>query len=212
VREDEAIPHRSRRLLVRYRPLILLVVAVCAVAGCGETADPVVGSAPTTSRKTIADDATPNEALAPTVTSAAPTHVVPEVLDFTAATVDGGTFAGADLAGKPAVFWFWAPWCPVCKQGAADVVAAAEELGDDVAFVGVAGLSGSIADMQAFVEDTGSGSIPHVADTDGAVFTRFGVAQQDTFAFVDSDGALELVDGYSSDPDLVGIAREHFGL
>jgi thiol-disulfide isomerase/thioredoxin len=138
--------------------------------------------------------------------------VVPEALDFAASTIDGGTFEGASLAGKPAVFWFWAPWCPVCKRGAADVTAAAAELGDDVAVVGVAGLSGSITDMQRFVEDTDSGSLLHIADTDGAVFTRFDVTQQDTFAFVGTDGAVELVDGYSGDPDLVGIARERFGL
>jgi hypothetical protein len=45
-----------------------------------------------------------------------------------------------------------------------------------------------------------------------AVFTRFDVTQQDTFAFVGTHGAVELVDGYSGDPDMVGIARERFGL
>jgi hypothetical protein len=66
--------------------------------------------------------------------------------------------------------------------------------------------------MRAFVEDTGSGSLTHVADVDGAVFTRFEVVQQDTFAFVSTDGTVDLVDGYGSDPDLVGMARERFGL
>ena len=36
----------------------------------------------------------------------------PAVLDFTSETVAGEPFDGADLAGKPTVFWFWAPWCP----------------------------------------------------------------------------------------------------
>ncbi|MGH8823536.1 MAG: redoxin domain-containing protein [Jiangellaceae bacterium] len=157
----------------------------------------------------VVTDPPPTEA-GPT-TPGAPA-AVPQVLDFTAPTVDGGMFDGSTLAGGPAVIWFWAPWCPVCKAGAADVTAAAAELGDAVAFVGVAGLSGSIEDMRTFVEDTGSGSIPQVADVDGTVFTRFEVVQQDTFAFVATDGTVELVDGYSSDPDLVGIARERFGL
>ncbi|MGH8775024.1 MAG: redoxin domain-containing protein [Jiangellaceae bacterium] len=186
------------------------VFPVMALVGCGgddePAAEPTVDPPPTAAPAT-SEPAAP----APPPTSAGP-EPVPEVLDFTAATVDGATFDGASLAGRPVVVWFWAPWCPVCKAGAADVTAAAAELGDDVAFVGVAGLSGNIDDMQSFVEDTDSASIPHVADVDGAVFTRFEVAQQDTFAFVSVDGAVELVDGYSSDPDLVGIARERFGL
>jgi thiol-disulfide isomerase/thioredoxin len=194
---------------------MLLAIAVCVAAGCGETADPVAGSERSTSRTTSPAAPLPNEptqTAMPEPTSTAPASAVPEVLDFTAATVDGGRFAGADLAGKPAVLWFWAPWCPICKNAAGAVTAAATELDGDVEFVGVAGLSGSVEDMQAFVDDTGSESFAHIADVDGAVFTRFDVTQQDTFAFVGTDGAVELVDGYANDPDLVGIARERFGL
>ena len=189
-----------------------IVLASIALTACG-------GEQPTT-QTTPAMTTSPPSASAtapvPTMTGETspgrPPAAVPEVLDFTAQTVDGGTFDGSTLAGAPAVVWFWAPWCPVCKAGAADVTAAAAELGDAVAFVGVAGLSGSLDDMQAFVADTGSGSIPQVADLDGTVFTRFEVVQQDTFAFVSTDGTVELVDGYSSDPDLVRIARDRFGL
>ena len=41
----------------------------------------------------------------------APTEpvVVPAALQFTAPLVGGGTFDGAAVAGKPTVFWFWAP-------------------------------------------------------------------------------------------------------
>jgi hypothetical protein len=35
---------------------------------------------------------------------------VPEILDFEAALVGGGTLAGAELAGAPVAVWFWAPW------------------------------------------------------------------------------------------------------
>ena len=38
-----------------------------------------------------------------------PAAVVPEALQFTAPLVGGGTFDGAAAAGKPTVFWFWAP-------------------------------------------------------------------------------------------------------
>jgi thiol-disulfide isomerase/thioredoxin len=200
---------------VTTRGVVVVVAALCALAGCGGgSGEPEAGATPAQTAMTAQSEPTrtPRQTASSAPTSAAPAPAVPDVLDFTVATVDGGTFAGTDLAGKPAVIWFWAPWCPVCKQGAADVTAAAAELGGDVAFVGVAGLSGSVEDMQAFVDDTGSGSIPHIADVDGTVFTRFEVAQQDTFAFVGTDGTVTLIDGYSADPDLVGTARELFGL
>ena len=38
-----------------------------------------------------------------------PAVVVPEALRFTAPLVGGGTFDGVAAAGKPTVFWFWAP-------------------------------------------------------------------------------------------------------
>jgi hypothetical protein len=38
-----------------------------------------------------------------------PAVAVPELLQFTAPLVGGGTFDGAAAAGKPTVFWFWAP-------------------------------------------------------------------------------------------------------
>jgi thiol-disulfide isomerase/thioredoxin len=201
----------ARLPMSRRTGLVVVISALLLLVGCGGTAPQTSGAGTPSSAMT--SSAAPAPTPEPTSAAASPVvPVAPEVLDFAAPTIDGGTFEGASLAGKPAVFWFWAPWCPVCKRGAADVTAAAAELGDEVAVIGVAGLSGSINDMQRFVEDTGSGSLPHIADTEGAVFTRFEVTQQDTFAFVGTDGAVELVDGYSNDPDLVGIARERFGL
>ena len=35
---------------------------------------------------------------------------VPEILDFRAPLVGGGTFDAAELAGTPVAIWFWAPW------------------------------------------------------------------------------------------------------
>jgi len=46
---------------------------------------------------------------APAADAAEPPAVVPEILAFTAPLVGGGTFDGAAVAGKPTVFWFWAP-------------------------------------------------------------------------------------------------------
>jgi thiol-disulfide isomerase/thioredoxin len=70
-------------------------------------------------------------------------------LQFTATTLSGAPFNGASLQGKPAVLWFWTPWCPFCNAEAPGVsqVAAANP---GVAFVGVAAHS-DVAAMQTFV-------------------------------------------------------------
>lgn len=42
--------------------------------------------------------------------SPATAAAIPEILEFEAPLLDGGTFRGADYAGKDVAFWFWAPW------------------------------------------------------------------------------------------------------
>jgi len=70
--------------------------------------DPAATTPPTdpTTRPTPTDGADAGTA-APDV--ATPDVVVPEALRFTAPLVGGGEFDGAASAGKPTVFWFWAP-------------------------------------------------------------------------------------------------------
>src|ERR1700753_1530731 len=70
-------------------------------------------------------------------------------LQFTGTTLGGAPFNGASLQGKPAVLWFWAPFCPFCNAEAPGVsqVAAANP---GVTFVGIAGHS-DVGAEQAFV-------------------------------------------------------------
>ena len=42
--------------------------------------------------------------------SPAPGATVPEILDFTAPALGGGTVHGTSFAGKDLALWFWAPW------------------------------------------------------------------------------------------------------
>ncbi len=115
-------------------------------------------------------------------------------LDFTATTLAGPELDVSTLSGSPVVLWFWAPWCTICRAEAPDVAAVAAELEGDVTFLGVPG-RGPVADMQSFVDDTGTGQLKHLVDDDGALWQRFSVVSQPAFAFVSPDGSTELFAG-----------------
>lgn len=124
----------------------------------------------------------------------------PEKFQFTAKTLDGAEFRGDKLVGQPAVLWFWTPWCPSCNAEAETVEQVAKRHGK-VQFVGVAA-EDQLDAMKKFVSDHKMGSFPHLADLDGSVWKRFGVTAQPTFAFVGTDGSVELLTGSPSEQQL----------
>jgi thiol-disulfide isomerase/thioredoxin len=166
--------------------MALLVAALSVVAGCGGLGGQSARVAPPA-----------NPAV---VTSTPAGGSVPQQLDFTATTVAGEGFSGATLFGKPAVLWFWAPWCPVCKREAPAVARAAHD-NPGVRFVGVAGLDQAPA-MRDFVKTYDIGFFPYIADIDGGVWQRFGVTQQPAYAFVAADGSVDVVRSGLSEADL----------
>ena len=124
-----------------------------------------------------------------------PTAVADDRLDFTGTTLSGAPFDSAGLQGKPAVLWFWTPWCPFCNQEAPNVskVAAANP---DVTFVGVAARS-DVAAMQGFV-DRYNLNFTNLNDADGSIWARFNVPWQPAYLFVRSDGTSTFVNNPTS--------------
>ncbi len=192
------------------------------VAGCGAATDesaPPAASPSADGQGAVGPDSggqkpdeTPDDAAGhddgPTAGGGQPA-TVPEVLRFEAEQVSGEGFDATSLAGTDTVLWFWAPWCTECAAAAPEVQAAADAA-PDVEFVGVSGLSSDVADMQAFVDRHGL-TFTQLADTDGGIYTRFGIIQQDVFVLVSEDGAVEQVDAYSGDVDLQQLVDESFG-
>jgi thiol-disulfide isomerase/thioredoxin len=160
--------------------LAMLAATTVLVAACGSnTSSESPPAAATTSVGAV--DHTP------TSTS------VPAQLQFTAQTLDGKEFKGESVLGKPAVFWFWAPWCPVCQREA-PMVGKIAATHPDVTFVGVAALD-QVPAMEEFVNKYPVKGFTHLADTDGAVWAKFGVTQQPAYAFVRADGSIDVVRG-----------------
>ncbi|MEU3148721.1 MULTISPECIES: redoxin domain-containing protein [unclassified Streptomyces] len=177
---------RTRHL--RTSAAIAAAAIALLAAGCGDG-------------QSTAKEAAPPRAAESPVGSAATTDggqgkkaAVPAELKFTTTTVDGQTFEGTSLAGKDAVLWFWAPWCSVCRSEAPTIARTAAKWGDKVTFVGVPG-QGRTADMKKFVADTGLEGFPHAIDTDGSLWSRFGVPAQPALAFINDDGTVKVALG-----------------
>ncbi|MBQ1047732.1 redoxin domain-containing protein [Micromonospora sp. C51] len=109
--------------------------------------------------------------------------------DFTVPTLDGGNFDGRSLAGKPALLWFWAPWCPTCLGQAQPVTDLATRYQGRVAVVGVAGLD-KVPAMHDFVRMAKLAGFPQLADEQGVVWKRFRMTEQSTFVVLDSQGTV----------------------
>jgi len=122
-----------------------------------------------------------------TGTAARPTPQ--SLLAFTATTVDGKQFDGTSLSGKPAVLWFWAPWCVTCLQQAPAVVSAGQRYAGTVNLIGVAGQDKTEA-MPDFVQLAKLSSMTNISDADGALWKRFGAVDAGAFVFLDATGAV----------------------
>ncbi|OMC36977.1 hypothetical protein A5740_05610 [Mycobacterium sp. GA-1841] len=126
---------------------------------------------------------------------AAPTAAADDRLQFTGTTVSGAPFAGSSLAGRPAVLWFWTPWCPFCNAEAPSVsqVAAANP---QVSFVGVAAHS-DVGAMQGFI-DKYHLNFTNLNDADGSIWARYHVPWQPAYVFYRSDGSSTFVNNPTS--------------
>jgi thiol-disulfide isomerase/thioredoxin len=119
-----------------------------------------------------------------------PTAIADDRQQFTGTTLAGQPFDGSSLAGKPAVLWFWTPWCPFCNAEAPSVSAVAAA-NPAVKFVGVAARSDTGA-MQNFVDRYHLG-FTNLNDADGSIWARYHVPWQPAYVFYRPDGSSTFV-------------------
>lgn len=94
--------------------------------------------------------------------------------DFTLPKLDGGSFTLVEHSDEPVFLYFWASWCPPCRQEAPLI----QELWAEYelrgyTFVGVNILDSPSA-ARRFVEEFGL-TFPILSDDDGTVYLEYGV-------------------------------------
>jgi cytochrome c biogenesis protein CcmG/thiol:disulfide interchange protein DsbE len=111
-----------------------------------------------------------------------------EAPDTTFALLDGGSMALSDLRGTPVVLNFFAEWCPPCVQEMPDFEAVHQELGDEVAFVGI-DVRDAVDKGKEIVEETGV-TYTIGRDPSGEIFQSFDAVNMPTTVLLDEDGVV----------------------
>ena len=170
----------------------LLLAAVSLTAGCGTA---VPQAAPRPVAATVSAE--------PGVAKLG--AAVPATLDFSGKTLDGAAFDASTMAGKPAILWFWAPWCATCASEAQSISDLAPQYKGRLSILGIAGLGDNKA-MHQFVSDLDVGDVPHLDDQAGVIWKKFKITQQSTYVFLDRTGKIVKA-GYLDDLQLTAEVK-----
>lgn len=109
--------------------------------------------------------------------------------------LDGRPFDLAQLQGRPALVYFWASWCGVCKAMQHNI----DALQNDVPMVSVALQSGDAAEVRRYLAEKGS-RMPTLLDEDGALATRYGLRGVPAAFVLGPDGSIRYTAlGYSTE-------------
>ena len=131
-----------------------------------------------------------------------------QVPDERWSTFTGEQTSLADYAGKPVVLNFFGSWCVPCVEEMPAFESVHQDLGDRVAFVGVA-VNDSVEAAQGIVEETGV-TYDVGRDAAGRLFAAFGVVNMpSTFLISPEGGILASHPGELSADELRDLIDEH---
>lgn len=113
-------------------------------------------------------------------------------------TVEGEGFDLARLRGQPALIYFWASWCSICRAMQGSVQAVAQ----DHPLISVAMQSGDRAKVAGYMREQDF-HVPTLLDEDGAIAQRFGLRGVPVAFILGPDGKIRhAVTGYTSEAGL----------
>jgi thiol-disulfide isomerase/thioredoxin len=112
-----------------------------------------------------------------------------------ATTLNGATVDVPNGEGRPAVIYFWASWCQVCKAMQSSIRSVAQ----DMPLISVALLSGDETEVREYVKREGF-EIPVILDQDGAIGREYGLRGVPTVFILGPDGRIRFSTiGYTSE-------------
>jgi thiol-disulfide isomerase/thioredoxin len=116
---------------------------------------------------------------------------------LTSRSLDGAAFAwdDPDRAGRPALLYFWASWCPICRAMQGNV----EAIARDYPVISVALQSGTDQELRDYIRKHAF-TLPVHSDPDGAIAARYGLKGVPALFIVDAHGTIRhAVSGYATE-------------
>lgn len=114
---------------------------------------------------------------------------------FSGMTVAGQAFDLAQLRGQPAIVYFWATWCGVCKTMQHNI----DALSGDAPLISVALQSGNAQEVGRFLQERGI-NMPVLLDENGDLGARYGIRGVPAVFVLGPEGNIRYTAmGYSSE-------------
>jgi thiol-disulfide isomerase/thioredoxin len=115
-------------------------------------------------------------------------------------TLDGSSFAMADLTGKPTILYFWATWCPQCKIQREVLNTLSREWGDRARIAALT-VDDDIVPVKRYLE--AHASLSHELRASPELLRLFGVEGLPTLVVIDAKGRIQSVSsGLIDGPEL----------
>lgn len=158
-----------------------------------ESPIPAVQATPTPSSTPVSMSSVPTETPRPPIQPTEPAitrGLSPGMItpDFALPTLDGGSFSAQDLIGRPTVLSFFTTWCPYCRRQTPILVAASEEYGHQVQFIGI-DLREKADLVRAYADKYGI-RYPILLDREGTVSAAYRVTGVPVTYFLDAQGRM----------------------
>ena len=117
----------------------------------------------------------------------------------------------ADYEGRPLVVNLFASWCAPCVAEMPTIERVKQDVGDEVAFLGIA-VNDRVEDAVALVEETGI-TWDLARDPDGAATSELGAVGMPTTFLVSADGEIvEQKTGEIEEDELRELLRDRLGI
>ena len=121
--------------------------------------------------------------------------VTGEPPSFAGQTVTWASFDLAHTHGKPAVIYFWAEWCPICRSMQDSV----QRIAKDHPFISLAMQSGTRSEVIKYMQEQDF-QVPALLDEDGEIARRYGLRGVPAVFILGPDGKIRYATtGYTSE-------------